>query len=112
MGFYHKVRGCHNGQICTNCTQEIKGNETKPIHCKCENPPFFQTVRYGDRCDAAKICADGECFRPCETYLHITQCPTPRCHWFTGDSPIFSEGTCKDAPDPAQPLMWSSVVHG
>merc|ERR1719352_104855 len=80
-GFYLYEKGCPPGQICTLCDY---GNETHPTLCKCENPPFSLPVLYGQDCNLGAVCAPGEgsCFRPCDTYLHITLCEDQdHCSW-------------------------------
>ena len=53
-----------------------------PTNCRAESKPFEIISKYGDQCDASKVCGTGECFRPCETYLHYSHCPNDkRCAW-------------------------------
>eukprot|EP00928_Gymnodinium_smaydae_P071051 TRINITY_DN54732_c0_g1_i1.p1 TRINITY_DN54732_c0_g1~~TRINITY_DN54732_c0_g1_i1.p1 ORF type:complete len:800 (-),score=141.63 TRINITY_DN54732_c0_g1_i1:105-2411(-) len=79
-GFYLREKGCNGRQICTECTY---GDGDTPTICKCENPPYSVEVRYGEECNAGKVCAPGEgiCFRPCDTFLHVTTCPEDYCKW-------------------------------
>jgi len=83
MGYYLNEKGCPAGQICTNCEF---GNTSYPTKCRCENPPFSQSVLYGQECNMGQVCTEGQgiCFRPCDTYLHITFCEaTEHCRWNT-----------------------------
>jgi len=102
-GFYLREKGCTDGKICTDCEY---GNNTHPTLCKCENPPFTIPVMYGQECNAGQVCAPGEgvCFRPCETFLHITLCDdAPHCRWNT------SSYSCERKPDAIQPIVWADM---
>eukprot|EP00933_Yihiella_yeosuensis_P054342 TRINITY_DN5275_c2_g1_i1.p1 TRINITY_DN5275_c2_g1~~TRINITY_DN5275_c2_g1_i1.p1 ORF type:complete len:661 (-),score=93.27 TRINITY_DN5275_c2_g1_i1:162-2054(-) len=81
-GFYLREKGCLNGMLCTNCQY---ANGSAPTTCKCENPPYSVQASYGQSCTMGMDCAEGEgiCFRPCETYLHVTTCPSLYCQWNT-----------------------------
>jgi len=101
-GFYLREKGCEAPRICTNC---VYGNSTVPTFCQCENPPFSQKATYGQACNSGYVCGEGEgyCFRPCHTYLHITQCPSSHCVWNTSSSPY----RCDPKPEPATPVLWA-----
>lgn len=78
--------------MCTNCAY---GNSTVPAICHCENPSYGVKVGYGQNCGLGLECAEGFCFRPCETFLHMTSCPNgpgDHCQW---DS---ETKLCKDRP--------------
>jgi len=102
-GFYLKEKGCPDEMICTACEY---GNTTHPTMCRCENPPFSIPVLYGQECNMGQVCIEGEgiCYRPCDTYLHITLCEkTEHCRWNT------TTYKC-DAKPPAQPLVvWADL---
>jgi hypothetical protein len=98
-GFYLREKGCKAGQICTNC---VYGNLTSPTICKCENPPYSVAVSYGQECNAGKLCeaGQGECFRPCHTYLHVTMCPNTHCVWNEASY------ECIDKPEKVYNPLW------
>lgn len=102
-GFYLKEKGCPEGQICTACEF---GNTTHPTRCRCENPPFSIPVLYGQECNMGQVCTKGQgtCFRPCDTYLHITLCEeTEHCRWNT------TTYACERKPDPSPLVQWADI---
>jgi len=103
-GFYLKEKGCPVGQICTACEY---GNTTHSTKCRCENPPFSIPVLYGQECGMGQVCTEGICFRPCDTYLHITLCETTQhCRWNT------TTYTCDSKPPPAPLVEWAMIPKG
>lgn len=105
-GFYLREKGCRDGKICTDCEY---GNFTHPTMCRCENPPFTIPVMYGQECNAGQVCMPGEgiCFRPCDTYLHITLCEdAPHCRWNT------SSYSCERKPPTVAAVMWVDMEPG
>lgn len=105
-GFYLKEKGCPAGQICTQCEY---GNTTHATKCKCENPPFSIPVLYGQECNLGQVCTEGEgmCFRPCDTFLHITLCEkTEHCRWNT------TTYMCETKPQSASLVLWSDMPAG
>lgn len=102
-GFYNKEKGCQAGQICTNCAY---GNISVVTLCYCENPPYSVPALYNQLCNSGVDCAqgEGECFRPCGTYLHVTLCPTYRCEWNTETL------QCEDLSSAANLATWANVA--
>jgi len=90
--------------ICTQCEY---GNTTHATTCKCENPPFSTPVLYGQECNLGQVCTQGICYRPCDTYLHITLCEdTLHCRWNT------TTYTCEMKPPAASLVEWASIPAG
>lgn len=105
-GFSLREKGCPEGQICTNC---VYGNTSYPTQCRCENPPFSQPVLYGQECNMGQVCTEGQgiCYRPCDTFLHITFCEDSlHCRWNT------TTYTCESKPEPADLVEWSLLPSG
>lgn len=78
IGYSNMQKGCSAGQICTNC---VYGNLSFPTTCLCENPPYSVSTGYNTACNSGVTCSEGMCFRPCNTYLHVTLCPQSYCTW-------------------------------
>ena len=69
---------CVGGSACTDCSVAPSG----VVRCVCEKIPFMNSATYGQSCGLTTNCADGsECFRPCNTFLFKSQCPSTRCSW-------------------------------
>eukprot|EP00929_Paragymnodinium_shiwhaense_P007312 TRINITY_DN111233_c0_g1_i1.p1 TRINITY_DN111233_c0_g1~~TRINITY_DN111233_c0_g1_i1.p1 ORF type:complete len:693 (+),score=98.98 TRINITY_DN111233_c0_g1_i1:43-2079(+) len=104
QGYYLKEKGCRNGQICTDCTH---GNGSSPTICRCENPPYSVPVSYNQECNAGKVCGpgQGQCYRPCLTYLHVTMCPDGHCQW----DPVNT--VCRDKPPPVITRLWADAEY-
>ncbi|CAD7974952.1 unnamed protein product [Amoebophrya sp. A25] len=108
-GFYLKERGCAKAadggtQICTDC--QYPAGLGQPTICQCEKVPFSTIVRYNEACDSSRVCERGECFRPCEFFLHVSTCPLERCMWNT------TALNCVDIPDSLVYLEWAPLVAG
>jgi len=104
--FYLKEKGCPTGQICTACEF---GNTTHPTKCRCENPPFSIPVLYGQECNMGQVCTEGQgiCYRPCDTYLHITLCEnTDHCRWNQ------TTYACEAKPPPMPLVEWALLPKG
>lgn len=82
VGYFLREKGCTNGQICTRCTYPA-ANSSDPTTCECENPPYSTSADYNQECNIGTVCSVGECYRPCDTFLHSTLCPTGHCEWDT-----------------------------
>lgn len=107
QGFYLKEKGCTDGKLCTDCTY---GNSTEMTRCYCENPPYYKYANYGEACNVGILCKEGQgqCYRPCHTYLHITECPSDNhCFWDTSQEPY----VCADKPAPTPPVSWRAVMN-
>ncbi|KAF4695006.1 hypothetical protein FOZ60_006129 [Perkinsus olseni] len=85
---------------CTKCSG------VNPTVCTCETPPFTVEVGYGEKCGFSNVCGAGQgiCYRPCNTYLHSTLCPEPRCSWNPSDQ------VCQIAPAPKQVPKWTDIA--
>lgn len=104
-GFFLREKGCTNGKICTNC---VYGNGTAATRCKCENPPYSVPAQYNEACTMGKECAAGQgiCYRPCNTFLHITSCPEDYCMWDT------NKLLCTDRPTALPTVSWAATTIG
>jgi len=106
-GFYLRERGCAvagdgGTQICTSCTYAQQLGD--PTICQCEKVPFSTIVQYNEPCDSSRTCHSGECFRPCEFFLHVSTCPLERCMWNT------TALGCVDVPSSLVYTEWASLV--
>eukprot|EP00747_Dinoflagellata_sp_TGD_P162280 gnl/TRDRNA2_/TRDRNA2_179711_c0_seq1.p1 gnl/TRDRNA2_/TRDRNA2_179711_c0~~gnl/TRDRNA2_/TRDRNA2_179711_c0_seq1.p1 ORF type:complete len:685 (+),score=101.30 gnl/TRDRNA2_/TRDRNA2_179711_c0_seq1:103-2055(+) len=103
QGFYNLEKGCKDGMICTKCEF---GNLTEPTRCVCENPPYSIPAMYGEECNAGRVCQEGQgdCYRPCITFLHSTQCPRSHCRWNT------TTYQCEDRPKIPLLVAWTVTM--
>lgn len=104
-GFYLKEKGCTDEKICADCLY----SNVSETRCYCENPPYFKYVNYGEACNVGVACKEGEgiCYRPCYTFLHITECPTDHCYWDTSSVPY----VCADRLPAPIPVLWRVVMN-
>ncbi|CAD7925918.1 unnamed protein product, partial [Amoebophrya sp. A120] len=108
-GFYLKERGCADHadggkRICTDC--QYSAALGQPTICQCEKTPYSTKVQYNEPCDSSRVCLAGECFRPCEFFLHVSTCPEERCMWNT------TALNCVDIPASLVYTEWASLVLG
>mmetsp|Transcript_19939 Transcript_19939/g.50282 ORF Transcript_19939/g.50282 Transcript_19939/m.50282 type:complete len:1103 (+) Transcript_19939:205-3513(+) len=106
-GFYLKERGCSDAvdggkRICTAC--QYASQLAEPTICTCEKSPYSTVVQYNEPCDSSRLCQAGECFRPCEFFLHVSSCPLERCMWNT------TALNCVDIPASLVYTEWASLV--
>ena len=71
-------RPCAAGSTCTDC--EVLA-PYGAVRCRCEQTPFATTATYGQACGLTARCSEGECFRPCATFLTQPDCASDRCVW-------------------------------
>merc|ERR1719482_763161 len=99
-GFFLKERGCPDEMSCTQC---LYGNLTFPTMCICEYKPVVTTVGYAEQCDMRRECGEGVCYRPCSTFLHVSQCPD-YCMWNQ------TSRVCVKQPPADERDLWATLI--
>lgn len=106
-GFYLYERGCPlasdtREQSCTACQYATALDA--PTICQCEKKLFTRPSRYNEPCDSSRECVEGQCFRPCEFFMHLTTCPMERCMWNT------TSEACVSLPDALVYTEWTTLA--
>ena len=92
---------CTSGVTCTDCS--IVG-DNGAVLCKCEFPPNRVSAQYGEPCNPTAECVVGSCFRPCETFYYLSECPLDRCGW------DYIDHACIEKRAVALPPRWNTIA--
>ena len=92
---------CGAGQSCTDCL--VVGNNGA-VQCKCAQLPNRVPAQYGQWCGPTAECEVGECFRPCNTFFYLSDCPSERCSW------DFPNHACIDKVNVLLPVKWNLMA--